>query len=90
MPRPVITQDCRVEPAIRCQAGADVRQCANPVVVDVLVGGEDERVALASVDLDLIHGERLVVDGVDLDDGHVVTVDGEGEAMYVIRKLIKI
>ena len=39
----------------------------------------DEGVPLACEDLDGVDGERLVVDRVDLDDGHVVAVDGERE-----------
>ena len=74
----VVAQDSRVDATIETR-GTNLRQSANPVVVDVLVSGEDERVALACVDLDFVHGERLVVDGIDLDDGHVVVVDGEGE-----------
>ena len=46
---------------------------------DVLVGSENKRVALTSVDLDGVDGKGLVVDGVDFNDSHVVTVDGEGE-----------
>lgn len=37
----------------------------------------DEGVTLAGVDLDGVDREGLVVDGVGLDDGHVVAVNGE-------------
>ena len=37
----------------------------------------DERVPLADVDLYFIHGESLMVDRVDLNDGHGVVVDAE-------------
>ena len=59
--------------------GADVGERADPVVVDGLVGGEDERVALPGEDLYLVDGERGVVHGVDLDDVHGVVVDRERE-----------
>ena len=72
----VVAEDGRVDAAIEGER-ADVGEGADPVVVDGLVGGEDERVALACVDLDLVNGEGLVVDRVDLDDRHVVAVDRE-------------
>ena len=59
--------------------GAAAGERADPVVADGLVGGEDERVALAGEDPDGVDRERLVVDGVGLNDGHVVAVDGELE-----------
>ena len=72
-----VAEDGRVDAAV--EAGrALVRDSTEPVVVDSLVCGEDERVALAGEDLDLVDDEGLVVDTVDLDDGHVVTVDLEG------------
>ena len=76
--RTEVAEDRRVHAP--CEVGrAAVGERADPVVIDGLGGGEDERVALPGEDLDGIDGERLVVDRVDLDDGHVVAVDGEGE-----------
>ena len=36
-----------------------------------------ERVPLGSEDLDRVHGQRLMVDSVDFDDRHVMTLDPE-------------
>lgn len=50
---------------------------ADPVVVGSLVGAEDEGVALASEDLNLVYDKRLHIHSVRLNDGHLVTVNRE-------------
>lgn len=39
----------------------------------------DERVTLSGEDLDLVYGQRLVVDAIDFNYGHIVSIDGEIE-----------
>jgi hypothetical protein len=46
----------------------------DPVIVNALIGGQDERAALTSRYLHLIDDEGLGVDSVCLYDSHVVTV----------------
>ena len=73
-----VAQNRGVDPPVEGR-GALVRERADPVVVDGLIGGEDERVALPGEDLDGVDRERRVVDRIGLDDGHGMAVDGEGE-----------
>jgi hypothetical protein len=48
--------------------GAHGGRSGDPVVVDGLVGGDDDAVALAGVDIDKITSDWLVGDTVDFDD----------------------
>ena len=65
--RPDIAQDCRVQPSIETSR-TDAGISANPVIVDGLVGLQNERVALAGEDLDAVNSELLCADAVRLDD----------------------
>lgn len=63
-----VAQDRRVEPASE-SGGSDVGVGTNPVVGDGLVGGENERVALPSEDLNAVYRVWLDIDTVDFDNG---------------------
>ena len=71
-----VAEDSRVDSAVEA-SGTDVGVGADPVVVNVLIRSEDERVPLPGEDGERIDNNGLVVDAVSFNDSHVVTIDGE-------------
>lgn len=76
--RAVVAQDSRVD-ATRDGDGTDVRNGPEPVVTDVLVGIEHERVALPGEDLDGVRSDWVDIHSVGLDDTQAVALNLEGE-----------
>jgi len=58
-------------------APRELRRSPDPIVVDLLVGREDEGVALGGEYLNRVNRERLVCDAVYLDNGELMAVDTE-------------
>lgn len=52
---------------------------ADPVVIDRLIGIQDGRDTLGSVDVDVLNLDGIVFDTVSLYEGNVVAVDRESE-----------
>lgn len=61
-------------------------RCTLTVVIGRLVGVQDERVALTGVNLYLVDNERLHIHAFDLDDSHVVSINGEFEVGVAWRQ----
>ena len=49
--------------------GSHIRVCADPVVIDGLVCGEDKRIPLADENLDRVDSVGLMINAIDFDDG---------------------
>jgi len=78
----LVAQDseCKVRVEVRVVRRASTSgRSADPVVVDRLVGVKNSRDTLSSVDIDVLHRNRVVQDAVSLDEGDVVVINGESE-----------
>jgi len=63
----VVAKDSRIDSTLETH-GSHIRVCADPVVVDGLVRGEDKGIPLANEDLNRVDGVGLMIHPIDFDD----------------------
>jgi hypothetical protein len=72
-----ITEDCRVNTIVEGGICSVVWLGTYPVIVDGLVGIENEGVSLSSKNLNSIHSDRVGIHGVSLDNREIMTFNGK-------------
>lgn len=73
----LVSQDCRVNAIVKGSRIGEGWFSTNPVVVDRLISIQDSRIPLAREDGDRVHRQGFGGNAVGLDDGEIMSVDGE-------------